>query len=54
MKKSAIFFAIFLLALLIAVISERQEKKDFPSDMVMGEETTVQSMNPDLNLEVPK
>lgn len=54
MKKSAIFFVIFLLALLVAVITERQEKKDFPSDVVMGEETTAQSLNSNLNLEVPK
>ena len=53
MKKSVIFFAIFLLVLALAVITERREREDFTKDVVMGEKTTVQNLDPNLDMELP-
>ncbi len=50
MKKSVIFFAIFLLVLALAVISERKDREDFTKNMVIGEETTAQNLKPNLGL----
>jgi len=54
MKKSVIFFTIFLLVLALAVITERKEREDFTKSMAMGEETTAQNLEPKLDLELPK
>jgi len=53
MKKSVIFFAIFLLVLFLAVISERRDREEFTNDMVLSEKTTAQNLEPDLDQELP-
>jgi hypothetical protein len=47
MKKSVIFFAVFLLVLLVAVLSERREKDDQSVRFAMGEETSTQLVTPE-------
>lgn len=42
MKKSVIFFAVFLLVLIIAVLSEGRGKDDISDTMAMGEESSTQ------------
>ena len=51
MKRSAIFFAIFLLVLLVAVLSERREEKTFSDSMAMGENATTQITTPNQDLD---
>lgn len=46
MKKSVIFFAVFLLVLVAAVLSERREKEDFSDSVAMGNENTAQMVTP--------
>ena len=53
MKKSVIFFAIFLFVLFLAVISERKDREEFTKDMVMSEETTAQNLEPGLDQPLP-
>ncbi|MBT8320079.1 MAG: hypothetical protein KJO90_00260 [Eudoraea sp.] len=52
MKKSVILFAVFLLVLIVAVISERREEKDFSNAVAMGDETTTElvTSNEDLGI----
>ena len=50
MKKSVILFAVFLLVLLVAVISERREEKDFSKTVAMGEETSTELVAPKQDL----
>lgn len=47
MKKSVIFFAVFLLVLLVAVLSEHREKDDISDRVAMGEETNTQLVTPE-------
>ncbi len=46
MKKSLIFFAVFLLVLIVAVLSERREKNDFSDRVAMGNKTSTQVVTP--------
>ena len=46
MKRSFIFFAIFLLVLLVAVLSEQRWKEDFSDSVAMGDETSMQMVTP--------
>ena len=42
MKKSFIFFAVFLLVLIVAVLSEQRGKEDLSDRVAMGDETSTQ------------
>ena len=46
MKKSVIFFAVFLLVLIAAVLSESREREDFTDTVAMGDEPSTQIVNP--------
>ena len=46
MKKSVIFFAILLLVLFVAVLSERREKEDFSNRVAMSEKTSAEMATP--------
>ncbi|MCX2718696.1 hypothetical protein [Lentiprolixibacter aurantiacus] len=50
MKKSCIFFAVFLLVLIVAVLSERREKEEFSDRVAMGDQATTQIATPDNNI----
>jgi len=50
MKKSVILFAVFLLVLIVAVVSERREEKDFSNSMAMGDETGTPHVTPNQDL----
>ncbi len=46
MKKSVIFFAVFLLVLIVAVLSEGRENNDFSDSVAMGNESSTQVVTP--------
>ncbi|MCE2613781.1 hypothetical protein LVD13_12430 [Flavobacteriaceae bacterium D16] len=54
MKKSVILFAVFLLVLIVAVVSERREEKDFSNSVAMGDETGTQLVTPSQDLEIDR
>lgn len=46
MKKSVIFFAVFLLVLIVAVLSERRDREDFTENVAMGGDTNTEIVTP--------
>lgn len=46
MKKSVIFFAVFLLVLLVAVLSERRDQEEFSDRVAMGDQITTTTVSP--------
>ncbi len=46
MKKSVIFFAVFLLVLIVAVLSERRGQEEFTDSVAMGDNTKTELVTP--------
>lgn len=47
MKKSVIFFAVFLLVLIVAVLSEGRDNEEYSDNVAMGDQASTQMVTPD-------